>query len=349
MAVGFRPTLEAAANFSDNLCRWASQSAGHREAWLLALGQRASQRGFCFRYGLRCPSGAAVEGGPRAAVWAAVFDRSRPAENFSLRREYPIEEFAFDGGERFCLKVGEALFGSSHAAGSLSGGGRSLDWSLSFTPNQKTYQHFARSIGRLALPSTTICAPNPDTKFSGTVTVDGHEIALEGEPGFQSHLWGRKQIDDWVWVHANDFDNHPMTVFEGMNACLRRAGRRMPPLQSLLLKHRGEEHHFVRLRMAEQWQRNLGIGYWAFSAMNRHVYIEGSAQCRLRDMLQVEERDPDGEKFYSITSKIANLKIRLFRRVHGVRWRHVETITARATAHLEHASRAAEPGVRMAL
>jgi hypothetical protein len=101
--------------------------------------------------------------------------------------------------------------------------------------------------------------------------------------------------------------------------------------------------------MAEQWQRNLGIGYWAFSAMNRQLYIEGTAQCRLRDMLQIEYREPDGEKLYSISSEIANVKIRLFRRVHAVHWRHVETITARGAAHLEHASRAVDPSVRIAL
>jgi hypothetical protein len=82
--------------------------------------------------------------------------------------------------------------------------------------------------------------------------------------------------------------------------------------------------------------------------MNTEVYIEGYAQCRLRDMLQAEYLDPDGEPLYCINSEVGNLKIRLFRRIRGLRWRHVETIKAHATAHLEHASRAADPAVRMA-
>jgi len=122
----------------------------------------------------------------------------------------------------------------------------------------------------------------------------------------------------------------------------------LPPVQSLYLRHRGEEHRFVRLRLAEQWQRKLGMGYWSFSAMNSRVYIEGAGQCRLRDMLQAEYTDPDGEKLYCINSEVANLRIRLFRRVHGVRWRHIETIKAYATAHLEHASRMRDDGVTLA-
>ena len=82
--------------------------------------------------------------------------------------------------------------------------------------------------------------------------------------------------------------------------------------------------------------------------MNTRFYIEGAAQCRLRDMLQAEYADPDGERLYCINSEVANLKIRLFRRVHGVRWRHVETIKSYATTHLEHASRASDPTVRLA-
>ena len=90
------------------------------------------------------------------------------------------------------------------------------------------------------------------------------------------------------------------------------------------------------------------MGYWSFSAMNTRVYIEGVAQCRLRDMLQAEYTDPDGERLYCINSEVANLRIRLFRRIRGARFRHIETIKAYSTAHLEHAGRASEPGVRLA-
>jgi hypothetical protein len=122
----------------------------------------------------------------------------------------------------------------------------------------------------------------------------------------------------------------------------------LPPVQSLFLRHRGKEHRFVRLRLAEQWQRKMGMGYWSFSAMNTRYYIEGAAQCRLRDMLQAEYTDPDGEPLYCINSEVANLKIRLFRRVHGLRWRYIETIKSYSTAHLEHSSRMSDAGVRMA-
>jgi hypothetical protein len=114
------------------------------------------------------------------------------------------------------------------------------------------------------------------------------------------------------------------------------------------LRHQGEEHRFFRLRLAEQWKHNLGMGYWSFSAMNTRIHIKGVAQCRLRDMLQAEYSDPDGQRLYCINSEVANLKIRIFRRAHGLRWRHVETIQSRSGAHFEHAARDRDPNVKMA-
>jgi hypothetical protein len=347
MAVSYKPTSVISANFSDNKCRWDGTSAPHYEIWFLTLNHRASQRGFWFRYVVESPSGPDHDSQPRAALWAAVFNRRFPDRNLGLKHEYPVDCLAFDKSGESVLRIGDGLFSSNNASGRVEDRGHTIEWDLSYFPCESTYHHVPRAVVQLARPSSFVCSPNLDTRFSGRIVVDGEELFLDAEPGCQSHLWGRKHVDDWVWVHSNAFDKHPSTVFEGLAARPRRAGRMLPPIQSLYLRHRGEEHRFVRLRLAEQWQCKMGMGYWSFAAMNSRVYIEGAAQCRLRDMLQAEYCDPDGERLYCVNSEVANLKIRLFRRIHGVRWRHAETIKSYATAHLEHAARVSDPGVRM--
>ena len=347
MAVSFKPSSVITANFSDNKCRWDGTSSPHYEVWFLTLNHRASQRGFWFRYVLDSPNCTESESEPHAALWAAAFNRRFPEENIGIKREYPIDQLAVSGRGGSILNVGEGVLSSCRAAGRVDVDGRSIEWDLSYVPCETTYHHVSRTVIRLARPASFVCSPNLDTHFSGKITIDGEDLILDQEPGCQSHLWGRKHVDDWVWVHSNAFEKHPGTVFEGLAARTRRAGHTLPPIQSLYLRHRGEEHRFVRLRLAEQWQRKMGMGYWSFSAMNTQFYIEGAAQCRLRDMLQAEYADPDGERLYCINSEVANLKIRLFKRVHGVRWRHLETIKSYATAHLEHASRESDPRVRM--
>lgn len=344
MLVRDEPVSSLAPTFADNLCRWDGRSAPHYEVWFLTLNHRESQRGFWFRYTVEaptCPPGAK----PSAALWAAAFDRKAPERNFGLKREYEIDRLSFGEREDFSLRIGDACFALANAVGRVTNGVHTVEWDLDYKPCDSTYHHVSRALLHLARPSSFVCSPNLDTRFSGRISVDGEDVILADEPGCQSHLWGRKHVDDWVWVHSNAFENHPATVFEGLAAQPRRAGLKLPRVQSLYLRHRGQEHRFTRLRVAEQWQRKLGMGYWSFSAMNSRIYIEGAAQCRLRDMLQAEYVDPDGEGLFCINSEVANLKIRLFRRARGVRWRHVETIKAYATAHVEHASRTVDPGV----
>lgn len=344
MTVSLKPASNAAANDAGNLCRWNRRNANHYEVWFLTLNQRATRRGFWFRYCIEAP----LDHEPRAALWAAAFDRANSAANLGLKQEYAIEHLMVAGDEAFRLRLGDGEFTCSRARGHVEQAGRSIAWDLRYQPNPRTYHHVPPMLVNLMRPSSFVCSPNLDTRFTGTVTIDEREFVIEDEPGCQSHLWGRKHVDEWVWVHANAFEGHAGTVFEGLAARPRRAGKTLPPMQSLYLRHRGQEHRFTRLRLSEQWKRSLGMGYWSFTASNTRLHIEGVAQCRLRDMIQAEYRDPDGEALYCVNSEVANLKIRLYQRVRGIRYRHVETINARATAHLEHAARQLDAGVRLA-
>ena len=331
-------------NFRDNLCQWNGGPGPHYETWFLTLNDKRTGRGFWFRYSLHSPKSPTSDLLPAAEIWATVFDRQAD-QNFGLVKRYEMEEFDASGRDNFEVRIGDGRLTGSEARGAISDGTHSISWNLSFEPGAQTYHPLKPWLTRLVRSSSHYCSPNLDTRFSGRVVVDGKETWLESEPGCQSHLWGEKRPDGWVWAHANAFEGHPGTVFEGLGVRRRVSGRWQPALLSLFLRHRDEEHRFVRLRMAEQWRRHLGIGFWTFSAMNTGMYIEGSAQCRFRDMVQVQYRDPDGEPLHCINSEVGNMKIRLFRRVAGVRWRHVETIAARSTTHLEHASRSAIPEV----
>ncbi|MEK6301758.1 MAG: tocopherol cyclase family protein [Acidobacteriota bacterium] len=344
MLVGLKPASKVGVNSSTNLCQWDGRSP-HDEVWFLTLNHRAGKCGFWFRYTIEIPSQMNYGAARRALLWAAFFDRTRPERNFGLVREWPIDQFVCDSNDGFSLRLGDGLLTATQALGGVAGADHSIEWDLSFVPNQTTYHHVSRALTGLTRPSANVCSPNLDTRFSGVVSVDGREFLLEDEPGCQSHTWGRKHVDDWVWVHSNAFERNPGTVFEGLAARPRRLNRKLPPIQSLFLRHRGEEHRFTRLRIAEQWQRKLGMGYWSFEATNTRLHIEGVAQCRLRDMLQAEYADPDGEPLYCINSEVANLKIRLFRRTRGIRYRHVETINTQGAAHLEHASRSSDSDV----
>lgn len=331
-------SITPAVNYRDNLCRWDGRRTGHFEVWYLTLNNRATRRGFWFRYVLVIPRN--HDGSePRAELWAAALGGRHAEQKLVLTEQSSID--AFDPGphDGFALKIGDSALGDSRATGKVVDAGHSIEWDLRFDPLNKTHHYVPGWLAKLVRPSSRICSPNLDVTFTGSVTVDGEQIAIAEEPGCQSHLWGRKHVNEWVWAHCNAFDSHSDTVFEGLAARPRKAGITLPAVLSLYLKHRGQEHRFFRVRIKRQWQRKLGIGLWYFSAMDNEVYVEGVAQCRIRDAVEVEYVDPDGEPLYCLNSELGNLKVRFFRRVHGLSWRHVETISAHGTAHVEYASR----------
>src|SRR5215211_800239 len=92
MVVGLKPTSNAVANYLDNLCRWDRRSANHYEVWFLTLNHIASNHGFWFRYTMESPSNQE----PKVALWAAAFNRRKPESNIGLKREYEVEQFAFE-------------------------------------------------------------------------------------------------------------------------------------------------------------------------------------------------------------------------------------------------------------
>ena len=62
---------------------------------------------------------------------------------------------------------------------------------------------------RARLPRTKLLSPDPDARFTGSVTVDGERLELDGWPGMVGHNWGAEHAERWSWIQANDFDGAP--------------------------------------------------------------------------------------------------------------------------------------------
>jgi hypothetical protein len=59
------------------------------------------------------------------------------------------------------------------------------------------------------VPRTKTLSPHPWTSFSGTVTLDGDTIELDGWHGMVGHNWGAEHAERWIWTDGMDFDGHP--------------------------------------------------------------------------------------------------------------------------------------------
>jgi len=94
------------------------------------------------------------------------------------------------------------------------------------------YRHLMFSNGRCATRAMNrhcCCCPNhctsagsegkvpvgtPNADYTGTLTVDGCEIPIDGWRGSQNHNWGSRHTDRYAWGQVAGFDNAPDAFLE---------------------------------------------------------------------------------------------------------------------------------------
>jgi hypothetical protein len=128
------------------------------------------------------------------------------------------------------------------------------------------------------------------------VVVDGRTITLEGAPGGQTHLWGRKHAHAWAWGHCNAFEGRRGAALETLSVRLKKRGVVTPPLTLVSLYLDGEAFRFTEFAHTLLNRGRFGTGSYGFSARGADVRLDGAFHCRPEDMVLSEYLDPDGEK-----------------------------------------------------
>jgi hypothetical protein len=324
----------------DNLCQWDGTTRGRYEVWYFTLNHMASGSGFWFRYTFDIPVDA--QHAPEAALWGFFFDPAQPERTFGLKRSYSTEKLTRGDGREFLLKLGSAAFGANYLQGELTEKGHDLRWDLSFEPSPSTYYHIPQRLRALLPLKTIVCSPNLDVRFRGRITADGRAFELPGDPGCQSHIWGRKHAESWVWCHCNAFQDESSAVFEGLAARPKVMGLTPPLMSSVYLRYQDEAFYFNSLQV----KNDLRLGIWNLQASNRQARLSGTARCELHKLIAVPYDDPDGEKSYCANSEISDLELQLERRSAQGSWRPPVTLRAHGTTHLEFGSRKPHPSVK---
>jgi hypothetical protein len=328
----------------DNLLVWERAQTGHYEVYYLTFNHRPSKTGFWIRYTLEAPLPG--HGEPYAQLWFAFFDALDPTRNFALNRRVPIDELR-SGAAPFRLALGQAVLGHDHARGALEGDGHAASWDLTWLPAPATHRHLPGLVYRTSFADTRVLSPNLDVPLRGTVTVDGRTLSFEGEPGAQTHLWGRKHAHAWAWSHCNAFEGRRGAVVETLTVRLRRRGVVLPPLTIGALYLDGEEHRLTGFRDTLLNRGRYGTARYQFVLQGASVRVAGEVACRPEDMVQAEYADPDGEPSFCANTEVADLRVTVWRRARlSLRWLEQARLIAEKAAHFEVAGRERDPAIQ---
>ncbi len=316
----------------ENAMRWDGRP-GRYEVWYLTMNLPEEQVGFWLRYTLDAPLPG--RGTPRCELWAHHFDAADPRRSFGLKSVHSIEALSRDG----IVGIGEARYREGHLRGAIEAEGRSVSWDLRYRPSPTSVHLAPWPVRAAGLARTEVRFPNVATRFSGTLRAGGRAFELDGAPGHQGHLFGRKHAEAWAWLHCSAWDGGADATVDGVAAVLRRGRSR--PLTALFLRVRGEDLPLATLAGLLRARGELAFPRFAFRGGSRRVLVEGEARLLPESALQVRYLDPDGEESLCAHSAVADCRVAL-------RWAdgRTETLAARGTANLEFGGRSAFPGVR---
>lgn len=333
---------------TENRMRWDRRATGFMEVWYATLNHRASGSGIWLRYTLTSPQPSV--GPPYCELWGCVFGGDG-IPTFAGKTRHPIDRLGVPNGrdDGALVRIGDAWLSENHLEGELTRDGRTLAWSLDFTPADRCFQHLPASIRKRAEKRvSTVCSPNLSVPFSGAVKLDGELLELDADVGCQSHRWGAAHSQSWAWAHCSNFEEPGSFVFEGVVARASLGPVPVPPATFLYLSYDGVDVELTDLKWALRAKSTYEMPTWAFTAHNRDWKVAGAARATPDRFLQLRYEDPDGSERFCANSEIADLALEVYRR-SGKEWARAGSLTSIRGAHLEFGARTPWPDLAVSL
>ncbi len=296
-------------------------NAGHYESFYIKATRPGGGQGIWIRHTVHKRPGSE----PTGSLWFTLFDADEPGPR-ATKLTVPASELSVPTGAY--IKVSDAVLEPGQARGAASTDALEVSWELEFDPGAEAFRHLAYSwLYGAPLPRTKFLSPYPSSRFSGAVTVDGDEIALEAWPGMIGHNWGAEHAERWTWIQANEF--------RGADGYLDAALGRIkvgplttPWVGNAILRLAGQEHRlggFDRIRSTKIDDEPTECD---FELTGKGIKVRGRVGSEPRNFVAWVYADPVGTEHNTLNCSISDLELTVERR--GAEPRRIESVGAAA-------------------
>lgn len=294
-----------------NRVRWAASGRPCVESLFLKF-HLPDSTAFWARFTLRRPAPGAGEA--VGCLWAVC---ARPGGTAVACNVYP-ESDVDCARNRFWLRIGPGELSTGRTVGRVdrlvAPDGTSIpgdmSWDLTFDTGPTLVHLPLESLYDAPLPRNKIVSPLVQTRFHGTIRIQGTEIRVSGAPGMQGHNWGAAVAPTWAWCHVAGFDGEGDAVFEALNSRLPM-GPVEVPLTILYLRLRGREHkqnHPARMVLAKSRVEGLR---WMFEGSMGGVRLDGEVVARPDAVVGLDYLSSDGSVVRCVNSNLASARVRV--------------------------------------
>jgi hypothetical protein len=286
------------------------QQAGHYESFYQRANHPDRPLAFWIRYTIFAPAG-----DPGAAIgelWAIAFD-GETGQHTVAKQEFPIAECDFRR-DQFAVRVGSAELGP----GSLTGSAGEIGWDLRYAGDDAPVLLLPPKLYAGGFPKAKSLVTLPLARYSGSYTVAGRAIDVEGWTGSQNHNWGSQHTHRYAFGQVAGFTDAPDSFLEVATAKARIAGPLVTPwVTTLVLRHDGREYSLVSMRRALRAKARYGYFHWDFATGDDAVHISGRISADRGAFVGLRYGNPPGGVKHCLNTKIGNAEITVRHRETG--------------------------------
>ncbi|MCL4725426.1 MAG: hypothetical protein KJZ90_14260 [Rhodocyclaceae bacterium] len=285
------------------------ESGGLYESYFLRGNHPERPLAFWIRYTIFCPKGRPQEA--QGELWAIYFD-GETSKVSAVKESRPITECQFS---RDCLdvRIGSATLTDGALDGRAASAEHAVSWRLTFAGGGAPLLLLPEAMYAGGFPKAKALVARPNALFSGTLTVDGREIALSGWRGSQNHNWGSRHTDRYAWGQVAGFDNAPEAFLECAAAQVRVGPFWSPRLTLLVLRDGDEEIALNGLLQAARAQGDYDFFTWTLDSRSPQARLHGRIEAPAAAFVGLNYLNPPGGAKTCLNSKLASAEFTLER------------------------------------
>jgi hypothetical protein len=297
------------------------QGAAHYESFYVKATRPGGGQAVWIRHTVHKRPGEPLDG----SVWFTLFDAEAAGPRATKVTVGHAEVHSGDGNY---IDVGGAVLGDGIARGELSTPALDASWDLHFDPGAPAFRHLPYSfLYGAPLPKTKLLSPYPDTRYSGSVTVDGERIELDSWPGMVGHNWGSEHAERWIWIEANEFREADGWFDAGLGR-IKIGPLTTPWIGNAMLSLDGVEHRLGGLDRIRSTKVDEEPTECEFALSGKDIKVRGRVFAEPRDFVAWVYADPVGPEHNTLNCSISDLELTI--EIKGEPPRRLECVGAAA-------------------
>ena len=285
-------------------------TAGFYESYFQRANHPSRPLAFWIRYTVFRPQGRPEDA--CAELWAIYFDGENSRIS-AVKEVVPLAACSFSRTQ-LDVRINSATLTDGALHGRATSSAHALQWVLRYTGHETPLLLLPESLYEGGFPKAKALVGMPNAEYTGMLTVDGREIAIDGWKGSQNHNWGSRHTDRYAWGQVAGFDNAPDSFLECCTAQVKLGPFWSPRLTFAVLRDGGQEIALNGLVQATRASGAYDFFTWTMDAQGPGVRIHGCIHAPASAFVGLAYQNPPGGTKTCLNTKLASAEITVERR-----------------------------------